>query len=124
MYYRINATAGGTKFRLGQQKPRFVALAEAMDGLLLCAKNAELANEILVARVVKGEGAQEELANELAEEGRFWFGGHRWSVSEHVDYDALYAADMDSMIEADNAEYGAFLKDGERIANELGMQLA
>lgn len=89
MYFRINVTAGGTKFRLGQQKPRFVALAEAMDGLLLCAKNEETAGEILVSRVSKGEGQAEELANELLEEGRFWFGGHRWTLTEHVDYSIL-----------------------------------
>lgn len=121
MYFRINVTAGGTKFRLGQQKPRFVALAEAMDGLLLCAKNEETASEILVSRVVKGEGAQEELANELAEEGRFWFGGHRWTLTEHVDYDALYKADMEQLFEED-IEQG--FKDLEKIQEERLSQAA
>lgn len=129
MLFRISIVAGLTKRQEELVNRASTVASNALNGVILAARNEETAGLDLVSRVGQVLKAKEDEMADWADyfglEGRFYAGGFRWSLVPFVDYTNDMDEHYDRVFEADNAEFTQSMSQDEansqgHLANEEG----
>lgn len=126
MLFQISIVAGLTKRQEELVNRASTVASNALNGVILAARNEETAGLDLVSRVGQVLKAKEDEMADWADyfglEGRFYAGGFRWSLVPFVDYTNEMDEHYEALFEADIQEGFQQLEQiqGGHLANEEG----